>query len=180
MIIKDLPLGGLKLIQPRLFRDERGFFLESYNYERYAEAGIHESFVQDNHSLSARNTLRGMHFQSTPGQGKLVRVARGRIFDAVVDIRPESPTFGQWSGVELDAESHEQLWVPIGFAHGFCVLSEVAEVLYKVTSVYNPTTEEGFAWNDPEIGIQWPIETPILSQRDCSARSFAQFKATLS
>ena len=143
------------------------------------QAGITANFVQDNHSLSARNTLRGMHFQRTPGQGKLVRVVRGTIFDVAVDIRPRSATFGQWTGIELDAEAHQQLWIPLGFAHGFCVLSEVAEVVYKVTSAYNPSTEESFAWNDSDIGIQWPIQSPIVSERDKVARSFAEIKSAL-
>ena len=178
--ITELTLGGLKLIQPQVFKDERGFFIESYNQERYAEFGISEVFVQDNHSLSSQGSLRGMHFQSFPGQGKLIRVIQGTIFDAVVDIRPGSSTFGEWAGVELDAESHQQLWIPNGFAHVFCVLSETAEVLYKVTSLYNPTTEKGFAWNDPDIGIEWPVENPMLSDRDKSAPPFSEFKSSLS
>ena len=178
--VTELTLSGLKLVEPRVFRDERGFFLESYNQERYAEFGMAEAFVQDNHSLSSRDTIRGMHFQSSPGQGKLIRVVQGRIFDAVVDIRPKSSTFGQWVGVELDSESHQQLWIPKGFAHGFCVLSDTAEVLYKVTSVYNHKSEHGFSWNDPEIGIKWPVENPVLSDRDQSAASFTEVQGLFS
>jgi len=174
--VTDVDLDGLKLVQPRVFPDDRGFFLESYNAVRYAAAGIAVLFVQDNHSRSVRGTLRGLHYQSTPGQAKLVRVTRGRIFDVAVDIRPESPTFGQWKGVELDAEEHLQLFLPVGFAHGFCVLSDRAEVQYKVSSVYDPSTERAIRHDDPEIGVVWPVKDPILSERDRKAESFADFR----
>jgi dTDP-4-dehydrorhamnose 3,5-epimerase len=179
MHVENLPLSGLKLIRPRVFRDQRGFFLESYNELRYREAGIDCSFAQDNHSRSVRGTLRGLHFQSRPGQAKLIRVIGGRIFDVAVDIRPDSPTFGRWHGVELDGEEHAQLFVPVGFAHGFCVVSEVAEVLYKTSTVYDAKTETGFAWNDPEVGVAWPIHDPVLSERDVHAESFASLRERL-
>jgi len=173
----ELPLSGAKLIKPRLFGDARGFFFESYSEARYRDAGISETWVQDNHSSSVKDTLRGLHYQSTPGQAKLVRVTRGRIFDAIVDIRHGSPTFGKWYGEVLDAEQHCQLYVPIGFAHGFCVLSDIAEVQYKVSSPYDGAHECAIRWNDPEIGLAWPVTTPILSERDQTSESFAAFKA---
>jgi len=176
MDVKELPLAGLKLIRPKIFRDERGFFLESYNEERYVGAGIDCRFVQDNHSLSGKGTLRGLHYQSSPGQAKLIRVCRGRIYDVAVDIRPDSPSFGKWEGVYLDAERHEQLFIPPGFAHGFCVVSDETEVLYKVSSLFNPETECSLKWNDPEIGIDWPISEPRLSKRDLNAESFAEYR----
>jgi len=153
MEIIELPLPGAKLIRPRVFRDARGFFFESYSAPRYREAGMPEDWVQDNHSLSCQGTLRGLHYQSTPGQAKLVRVTRGRIFDAIVDIRPGSPTFGKWHGEEVDAEQHGQIYIPVGFAHGFCVLSELAEVQYKVSTPYDGATECAIRWNDPDIGV---------------------------
>ena len=177
MEIVELPLSGAKLIRPRVFRDTRGFFFESYSAGRYAEHGIAEVWVQDNHSSSVQGTLRGLHYQSTPGQAKLVRVTRGRIFDAIVDIRPESPTFGKWHGEEIDAEQHCQLYVPIGFAHGFCVLSDVAEVQYKVSSPYDGANECGVRWNDAELGVAWPVAAPILSERAQVSESFADFNA---
>jgi dTDP-4-dehydrorhamnose 3,5-epimerase len=173
MDVVDLPLEGLKLIRPRVFADERGFFLESYEEHRYAEAGIDCRFVQDNHSRSSRGVVRGLHYQSHPGQAKLVRVATGRIFDVAVDIRPDSPTFGRWHGEWLDDSDHAQLLVPIGFAHGFGVTSEVADVLYKVSAPYDPATERGLRFDDPDIGIEWPVANPVLSERDREAESFA-------
>lgn len=167
--IIELPLAGLLLIKPRVFRDDRGFFVETYRDTVYRAAGIDVAFVQDNHSRSVRGTLRGMHFQTTPGQAKLVRAATGAIFDVAVDIRPGSPTYGRWHGVTLDATDHHQLFVPIGFAHGFCVLSELADVTYKVSSVYDPATEAGFHWADPDVGIAWPIAEPLVSARDLGA-----------
>ncbi len=170
MEVVALPLAGLLLVKPRVFRDARGFFVETFSAEPYRAAGIDVTFVQDNHSRSTHGTVRGMHFQTTPGQAKLVRAATGRIFDVAVDIRPGSPTFGRWHGEILDAESHHQLFVPIGFAHGFCVLSDHADVAYKVSSPYVGATESGFAWNDPAVGIAWPVEAPIVSQRDQDAK----------
>ena len=173
MDIAALAIPDLKLVSPKCHRDPRGFFLETYSELRYQQAGIDCKFVQDNHSRSAHGTLRGMHFQTTPGQDKLIRVAKGRIFDVAVDMRPAAPTFGQWVGVYLDAEQHQQLFVPRGFAHGFCVVSDTAEVIYKVSSPYDSATEAGFAYNDPQIGIDWPIASPQLSARDRQAPSFA-------
>jgi dTDP-4-dehydrorhamnose 3,5-epimerase len=177
MDVSDLRLAGVKVIRPNVFRDSRGFFLESFHAPRYRAAGIDVVFVQDNHSRSVLGTLRGLHYQSTPGQAKLVRVGTGRVWDVVVDIRPDSPTFGQSEGVYLDAEEHLQLFVPIGFAHGFCVVSEVAEMLYKVTSPYDPLTECSIRYDDPELGVPWPVREPVLSERDQRAESFAQYRA---
>lgn len=166
MEVVDLELPGLKLLKPRVFRDGRGFFLETYRKEAYRNIGIDCEFVQDNHSRSVHGTLRGLHYQSSPGQAKLLRVASGRVFDVAVDIRPESPTFGRWHAVNLDAEDHFQYFIPVGFAHGFCVLSESADVVYKVSNPYDPATECTLRWDDPSIGISWPIENPLLSERD--------------
>jgi dTDP-4-dehydrorhamnose 3,5-epimerase len=179
MEIIELPLAGAKLIRPRVFRDPRGFFLESYSEERYRAVGIPERWVQDNHSLSCQGTLRGLHYQSKPGQAKLVRVTLGRIFDVLVDIRPGSATFGKWHGVNVDAEEHVQVYIPIGFAHGFCVLSETAEVQYKVSAPYDGANECAFRWNDPDVGVEWPLASPILSARDQVSESFADLKARL-
>lgn len=179
MHTRPLALDGLLVITPKVHRDDRGFFVETYSGPRYQQSGVDCKFVQDNHSRSSKHTIRGMHFQTTPGQAKLVRVVQGRIFDVAVDIRPDSPTFGQWEGVYLDAEAHAQLFVPVGFAHGFCVVSETAEVLYKVSTVYEGTTESGFAFNDPDVGIDWPTATPLVSKRDTEAQSFAALRRTL-
>lgn len=170
MRIERLPtrLDGPILLQPRVHGDDRGFFVETFLRDEYRDAGIDVEFVQDNHSRSGRGTLRGLHFQRTPGQAKLVRAARGSIYDVVVDIRPGSPTLGQYEAFELDDVNHRQLFVPIGFAHGFCVLSDEADVTYKVSSLYNAAEERGIAWDDPRIGIEWPVEAPILSDRDRS------------
>lgn len=172
MQISPLSLEGALLIRPRVFQDARGFFYESYQWDRYAAAGISVSFVQDNQSRSIRNTVRGMHFQSYPGQAKLVSVLQGEILDVIVDIRPESRTFGQWLAVPLRAEDFSQLYIPIGFAHGFCVLSEQARLFYKVSSPYCSQTEQGFRWNDPSIGIDWPTDSPLVSRRDREAPLF--------
>jgi len=173
--VVELPLAGLKLVKPRVFRDARGFFLESYHAPRYRAAGIDVTFVQDNHSRSKLGTLRGLHYQSRPGQAKLVRVTSGEIWDVAVDIRPGSPTFGRWHAVTLDAESQAQLYVPVGFAHGFCVTSDVAEVQYKVSNPYDPTTELTIAWDDPDLGVAWPVRDPVLSARDQAGERFADF-----
>jgi dTDP-4-dehydrorhamnose 3,5-epimerase len=179
MIVEDLPLPGLKLVKPRIFEDGRGFFAETYREDRYREAGIDARFVQDNQSRSRFGTLRGMHFQTTPGQAKLIRVVTGEIFDVAVDIRPDSATFGRWEAVRLDAQEHHQLYIPVGFAHGFCVLSETADVLYKVSSIYDPKTESGFRWDDADVAIRWPIEKPVVSPRDADAMSFADLRRRL-
>jgi dTDP-4-dehydrorhamnose 3,5-epimerase len=173
--VEDLPLQGLKLLRPRVIGDERGFFIETYSQPRYLEAGIDCTFVQDNQSRSRRGTLRGLHYQSTPGQAKLIRVTSGSIFDVAVDIRPDSPTFGQWYGTTVDADEHAQLFVPVGFAHGFCVMSDVADVVYKVSNVFDPKTECGIRWNDPDIGVRWPLGEPLLSARDQQTESFAEY-----
>lgn len=159
-------LAGPILLEPTVLRDERGFFVESYRQERYVETGIGAEFVQDNHSRSMHATLRGLHYQLRPGQAKLVRVARGAIWDVVVDLRRSSSTFGRYEPFELDDVRHRQLFIPAGFAHGFCVVSELADVVYKVDSYYDPATERGIAWDDPQIGIQWPFDAPLVSERD--------------
>ena len=176
MEVHQLELQGLKLICPKVFRDERGFFFESHQESRYQEAGIRPSFVQDNHSYSKQGVIRGMHFQSEPGQAKLIRVALGKIYDAVVDIRPESPTFGKWQGVYLDDEHHHQLFIPLGFAHGFCVLSPEAHVLYKTSAPYECKTEKGFRFDDPDIGIEWPIKDAKVSERDRESPYFYELR----
>ncbi|MBM3189975.1 MAG: dTDP-4-dehydrorhamnose 3,5-epimerase [Chloroflexi bacterium] len=166
MQVSETALPGVLVIEPTVHEDERGFFYESYNQRAYAAQGIADTFVQDNHSRSVRGVLRGLHYQAPPGQAKLVRVAVGAVFDVAVDVRWGSPTFGRWIGVELSAENRRQLYIPAGLAHGFCVLSEVAEFLYKVTTYYAPADERGILWSDPAIGIAWPVTAPILSDRD--------------
>jgi dTDP-4-dehydrorhamnose 3,5-epimerase len=156
------------LVQPDLHGDARGFFQETYRKAAFGHLGVHDEFVQDNHSRSGRGVLRGMHFQ--PGQVKLIRCARGAIFDAIVDIRPGSPAFGRWEGFRLDDERHLELYVPDGFAHGFCVLSDVADVIYKVSSYYDPAVESGFRFDDPDVGIAWPADLDVkVSERDRAA-----------
>jgi len=162
-------LPDVLLLEPRVFDDARGFFFESWNEREFERAGIRARFVQDNHSRSEKGVLRGLHYQIRQPQGKLIRVVAGEIFDVAVDIRSGSPTFGRWEGIRLSAESHGVLWVPIGFAHGFCVLSEFAEVLYKTTDFYAPEHERGILWNDPELRIDWPLlGTPTLSAKDAA------------
>jgi len=168
-------IQGLLIIEPDIFQDERGWFFESFQEDKYRDLGILHPFAQDNHSYSSQNTLRGLHFQRSPGQAKLVRCTRGKIWDVAVDIRSGSPTLGQWFGVELSEENKKQFYIPVGFAHGFCVLSEEAEAQYKCSSVYNSETEDGIAWDDPDIGIQWPIANPILSERDKTNQSLQDY-----
>ena len=163
-------LSGVVLIEPDIFRDARGFFLESYNVEKYSDH-VPDVFVQDNHSLSAKNTLRGLHIQNPNQQGKLVRVTQGEVFDVAVDVREGSPTFGQWYGERLSADNFLQLYIPPGMAHGFCVLSETAEFHYKCTDTYHPEHEMVIAWDDPEINIEWPVANPELSARDQQGKS---------
>lgn len=178
MQIDTTDLPSVLVITPRVFKDPRGFFFESYNQETWRANGIDNVFVQDNHSKSTRGTLRGLHFQLPPmAQDKLVRCVRGAIWDVAVDIRVGSPTFGRWIGVELSAENFRQLYIPSGFAHGFCVLSDEAEVLYKASAVYSPTHERSIAWNDPDIGITWPTAASLLSDRDRRAESLASYLA---
>jgi dTDP-4-dehydrorhamnose 3,5-epimerase len=162
-------LPGVLIVEPDVHRDQRGFFLETYHEQKYREGGINVTFVQDNHSRSVRGTLRGMHAQRRRPQGKLVRVIEGEIFDVAVDIRRASPTFGRWVGVTLSAENFRQCYIPPGFAHGFCVTSESAQVEYKCTALYDPTDEIAFLWNDPAVGIRWPNAHPLLSARDRTA-----------
>jgi len=166
MEVADLRLNGLKLISVNIFHDERGFFFESYAWPKFAENKISIPFIQDNISYSKKGTIRALHFQSEPGQAKLVSCIRGAIWDVAVDIRPGSPTFGEWEAALLDDRDRRQLFIPVGFAHGFCVLSDDAIVQYKVSSVYNPRTERSIRWNDPDLAIPWPVENPILSERD--------------
>lgn len=175
MKIVETALPGVLVIEPKVFGDARGFFLESWNRQSFADAGLHLDFVQDNHSRSARGVLRGMHYQLENPQGKLVRVTQGAVFDVAVDIRRSSPHFGKWVGAELSAENHRMLWVPPGFAHGFLVLSESADFLYKCTSLYHPPSDRGIRWDDPDIGIAWPDTgvAPLLSAKDAIAPQLA-------
>lgn len=163
-------IEGLVAVEPTVHGDSRGFLLETFSADRWRELGIDAEFVQENHSRSTqRGTLRGMHFQTDPGQGKLVRCLCGAIFDVAVDLRRGSPTYGEWEGHVLDDERHRQLWVPVGFAHGFQVLSEIADVAYKLTSLYDPETESEIAWDDPDVAVEWPVADPLLSERDKGA-----------
>lgn len=162
----ETDISGVIIVEPRVFRDERGFFLETHHAEKFRAGGIDADFVQDNHSKSVRGTLRGLHGQRRRPQGKLVRVIAGEIYDVAVDIRPDSPTFGKWVGATLSAENFKQMYVPPGLLHGFCVMSETAEVLYKCTDLYDPTDEIGAAWDDPAIAVAWPVADPILSEKD--------------
>jgi dTDP-4-dehydrorhamnose 3,5-epimerase len=166
-------LEGVVLIEPVVHGDERGFMLESYSRDAWAELGVGVEFVQHNHSRSSRGTLRGIHFQTEPGQAKLVRCARGEILDVAVDLRRNSPTYGQWEAHRLDDVKHRQLFVPVGCGHGFAVLSEEADVAYQVSSYYDPATESGIAWNDPEVGVDWQVSDPLLSERDKRAPRLA-------
>ena len=167
MIIVETSLPGVLLIEPKVFGDARGFFLESWNRKTFADAGLDIHFVQDNHSRSGKGVLRGLHYQMNAPQGKLVRVTSGAVFDVAVDMRRSSPNFGRWEGVELTAENHRMLWIPPGFAHGFLVLSDSADFLYKTTDYYAPQWDRGVRWDDPEIGIDWPLDAPpTLSDKD--------------
>jgi dTDP-4-dehydrorhamnose 3,5-epimerase len=176
MKVIDTKIPDVKIIEPTVFGDERGFFMETWNQQKFEElvTGKPTSFVQDNHSKSKQGILRGLHYQSVNTQGKLVRVVSGEVFDVAVDIRKDSPTFGQWVGVYLSAENKRQLWVPEGFAHGFYVTSEEAEFVYKCTNYYHPQSEISIAWNDIDIGIDWPLKTePMLSEKDKNAMSLS-------
>lgn len=165
------------IIEPKVFGDERGFFLETFQADRYAElAGITLPFVQDNHSRSSKAVLRGLHYQKTKPQGKLVRVVRGQVYDVAVDIRQGSSTFGQWEGVILSGENKKQFWVPAGFAHGFVVLSETADFEYKCTDYYDPSDEGSILWNDPDLNIPWPTDVPNLSEKDANAEKLVDLK----
>jgi len=168
MRVEQTGLSGLLLIEPSCFRDQRGFFLESFQAERYRANGIVETFVQDNHSRSRQGVLRGLHFQIRRPQAQIVTVIRGRVFDVAVDLRPTSATFGSWRGAELGDEGPRQIYMAPGFAHGFCVLSDFADLHYKVSEIYESGDEGGVAWNDPQIGIRWPVNRPAMSDRDRS------------
>jgi dTDP-4-dehydrorhamnose 3,5-epimerase len=172
-------LEGVVLLEPEVHGDERGFTVETFRRDAWAELGVDVEFVQHNHSRSVGGTLRGLHFQTEPGQAKLVRCPRGRIFDVAVDLRRDSPTFGQWEGHVLDDVSHRQLYVPVGFGHGFAALSDVADVAYQLSSLYDPATESGIAWDDPEVGVEWPVESPLLSERDRDAPRLAEVAEAL-
>ena len=179
MTVIEQELNGIYLIKPKIFRDSRGYFYEAYHQKKLAEQGIEVHFVQDNVSFSYKNTIRGLHFQRHPHeQAKLVSVRSGRVFDVVVDIRTDSPTYGKWLGFELTSDSHEMLLISKGFAHGFCVLSETAEFEYKCSSFYEPGSEGSLFWNDPELAIEWPIspENAILSDKDKAAPLFNGFR----
>ena len=165
MQVSKPPIEGLLIIEPKVFADPRGVFYEVYSENRYNEHGI-PRFVQDNHSVSKKGVLRGLHYQVNSGQNKLVRVTQGEIFDVAVDIRKQSPTYGNWWGLSLSEMNNLQLYIPVGFAHGFCVLSESAEVLYKCSDYYSPEDERGILWSDPDLAIDWPIKDPILSEKD--------------
>lgn len=179
MNVIECNIPGPLILEPRVFGDDRGFFMESWNAQAFAEAGLDLTFVQDNHSRSQKGVLRGMHFQNPGPQGKLVRVVRGAVFDAVVDLRRSSPTFGKWTGVMLSAENKRMFWVPEGFAHGFLTLEDDTDFLYKCTAVYAPQNEASLAWDDPAVGIEWPLEgiAPKLSAKDAAGAALADVKA---
>lgn len=179
MKVEKTALPGVLLIKPKVFGDSRGFFVETWNRARYAEQGLDVDFVQDNLSFSKRGILRGLHFQNPHGQGKLVQVLEGEVFDVAVDIRKGSPTFGQWLGVNLSSENRHQFYVPPGFAHGFCVLSETALFSYKCTDLYHPEHECSILWNDPDLKIDWPICDPQLSEKDQSGRRLKELPETV-
>ena len=173
----ETAIPGLLILEPKVFGDARGFFMESYNAKAFQDAtGLDVNFVQDNHSRSGKGVLRGLHYQIEQAQGKLVRVTRGSVFDAVVDLRKSSPTFGQWAGVELSEENNRQLWIPPGFAHGFLVTSDSADFLYKTTDYYAPQFERSLAWNDPTVGVEWPLAgvAPLLSAKDIAGKPLAE------
>lgn len=172
--IHETSLPGLLVFEPDWFPDERGFFMETYNAVRYAEAGFSQTFVQDNHSYSHQNVLRGMHYQRNFPQGKLVHAIHGEIFDVAVDIRRGSPTFGQYYGIILNEENKKQIYIPPGYAHGFCVLSDSADVCYKCSAVYRPGDEIGILFSDPQIGIDWPVDEPVVSEKDRKLPHLAQ------
>ncbi len=179
MQVEHGPIPGLLIITPKVWPDDRGFFYESFNAARFREHGIDLPWLQDNHVKSVGGTLRGLHFQRGEGQAKLVRCIRGRVWDVAVDIRPDSPTLGRWWGLELTPESFKTFFIPVGFAHGYAVLSDEAEVLYKCSRQYDPQLEDGFKWDDPEVGVKWPVAEPILSKRDINAQSFRECMAKL-
>ncbi len=174
MQVTTIDIPGVLVIEPKAFRDSRGVFVETFHQQRYEEAGLRERFVQDNYSQSVRGTLRGLHYQEPHAQGKLVMVLEGAVYDVVVDIRKGSPTFGRWHALELSAQNLTQMYIPPGCAHGFCVTSERATFLYKCTDFYSPKDEKGIRWNDPRLGIAWPVAAPILSGKDQAYRTLAE------
>jgi dTDP-4-dehydrorhamnose 3,5-epimerase len=179
MQIQETAIPGVLLIEPRIFEDERGFFFESYHEQRFTDLGLSAKFVQDNHSQSQQHTLRGLHYQLRHPQGKLVRVVTGEVFDVAVDIRQGSPTFGKWHGEYLSAANKKQLYVPPGFAHGFCVVSPTADLVYKCTDFYDPQDDYGLRWNDPDLNIIWPTTSPRLSAKDAAAPHLSAATAQL-
>ena len=179
MHIERTPIEGLLIITPKVFEDHRGFFFESYNKVLFRENGIDLPWMQDNHAKSTKNTVRGLHFQKGKGQAKLVRSIRGTVWDVAIDIRPDSPTLGKWHAVELTEENRKMFLIPAGFAHGYAVLTDEAETLYKCSSVYDQELESEILWNDPEIGIEWPVADPILSERDLNAQTLKEYLASL-
>jgi dTDP-4-dehydrorhamnose 3,5-epimerase len=176
----DTRIEGLVLLEPAVHGDDRGFLVETFSERAWREAGVDCEFVQDNHSRSSGGILRGLHFQTSPGQAKLVRCLRGRVWDVAVDLRRDSSTFAQWEGFELDDERHRQLFIPAGFAHGFCVLSDIADVHYRLSSYYDAATEAGIAWDDPTVAVDWPIDDPQVSERDATAPKLAEIGDELS
>lgn len=178
MNVIETKLPGVLIIEPKVFGDHRGFFKETFQVERYVEAGINLPFVQDNHSRSQKGVLRGLHLQKSRPQGKLVSCPRGVVYDVAVDVNAESATFGQYVGVELTEDNHRQLWIPPGYAHGFCVLSDVADFQYKCTDLYFPEDEGGLIWNDPDVAIDWPIKDPSLSEKDQKLPTLAHIRAS--
>ena len=176
--IEEIALGSVAVIAHEYFQDERGFFVEEFRADQYKELGLPTLFVQENHSGSVKDVLRGLHFQWEPAMGKLMHVLHGEAFLVAVDIRKNSPTLGQWFGKKVKAEERKQIWAPAGFARGFCVLSDYAEIQYLCTGIYNSGGESGILWNDPEIGIEWPVDQPILSQKDTTAQTLKQWLTT--
>lgn len=176
--VESRPLDGMVVLVPDIFQDPRGFFMETFREDQFKEIGIPHQFVQDNHSRSTKGVLRGLHFQWEPPMGKLMRVTVGSAFLVAVDIRKGSPTLGQWTGLEVSTENRRQVYAPAGFARGFCVLSEVAEIQYKCTGLYSNKAESGIRWDDPKIGVKWPISDPILSDKDKKAQSLDEWLAT--
>jgi dTDP-4-dehydrorhamnose 3,5-epimerase len=176
--VESRPLEDVAVIVPEVYQDTRGFFMETYRADQFRDLGLPVNFAQDNHSRSVKGVVRGLHFQWEPPMGKLMRVPLGTAFLVAVDIRRGSPTLGRWAGVECSAENRRQVWAPAGFARGFCVLSDMAEIQYKCTGMYNSQAESGILWNDPAIGIQWPVADPILSEKDTKARTLADWLAS--
>jgi dTDP-4-dehydrorhamnose 3,5-epimerase len=176
--IESRHLNGVAVVVPEVFEDERGFFMEIFRADQFKDLGLPDQFVQDNHSRTSRNVVRGLHFQWVPPMGKLMRVTVGKAFLVAVDIRKGSPTLGYWFGCEVSAEDKRQVWAPAGFARGFCVLSDYAEVQYKCTGIYNSKAESGILWNDPALGIDWPVKNPILSAKDARAQTLEQWLAS--